>query len=235
MAKREVPFNNPFADVGAQLKKKLEAERESEKQRQAEAKREAERARERARAAARATEDEASLLSSAFGDVTRLGADPRGAAAKPLPPADASGLRIVDEDTEAYEELVALVEGSTSFDISDSDEFIEGCVEGLDRRVLQKLRRGEYALGPHLDLHGMTREVAREAVDRFIADKRKAGQRCVLIVHGRGLNSKDQIPVLKGAVKGWMERGRIARSVLAFCTARPHDGGAGAVYVLLRR
>ena len=57
----------------------------------------------------------------------------------------------------------------------------------------------------------------------------------MLIVHGRGLNSKDNIPVLKVAVKAWLERGRIGKSVLAFCTARPHDGGAGAVYVLLRR
>jgi DNA-nicking Smr family endonuclease len=54
-------------------------------------------------------------------------------------------------------------------------------------------------------------------------------------VHGRGLNSKDQIPVLKDAVRLWLARGRIAKSVLAFATARPTDGGAGAVYVLLRR
>ena len=57
----------------------------------------------------------------------------------------------------------------------------------------------------------------------------------MLIVHGRGLHSKDQIPVLKDALRSWLERGPVARAVLAFTTARPHDGGAGAVYVLLRR
>jgi DNA-nicking Smr family endonuclease len=57
----------------------------------------------------------------------------------------------------------------------------------------------------------------------------------VLVVHGRGLHSKDQVPVLKEALKRWMATARFAEHVLAFATARPHDGGAGAVYVLLRR
>ena len=81
----------------------------------------------------------------------------------------------------------------------------------------------------------MTRDVARQTVENFMLRARRENLRCVLIVHGRGLNSKDKIPVLKLLLHNWLERGRIARSVLAFCTARPHDGGAGAVYVLLRR
>ena len=63
----------------------------------------------------------------------------------------------------------------------------------------------------------------------------RAGHRCVLLVHGRGLHSKDNIPILKQAVRSWLERGQIARAVLAFASARPCDGGVGAVYVLLRR
>ena len=62
-----------------------------------------------------------------------------------------------------------------------------------------------------------------------------AGWRCVLIVHGRGLHSKDQVPVLKAQLKTWLNQKRIGQMVLAFATARPQDGGAGAVYVLLRR
>jgi DNA-nicking Smr family endonuclease len=81
----------------------------------------------------------------------------------------------------------------------------------------------------------MTREEARAAVESFIEGSRTGGKRCVLIVTGRGLHSKDEIPVLKDRVKSWLERGRIARSVLAFVSARPCDGGTGAVYVLLRR
>jgi DNA-nicking Smr family endonuclease len=57
----------------------------------------------------------------------------------------------------------------------------------------------------------------------------------VLIIHGRGRRSKDQIPVLKERLKVWLSRGRVGRGVLAFCTARPADGGAGALYVLLRK
>ena len=98
------------------------------------------------------------------------------------------------------------------------------------------LRRGDYAVQGHLDLHGMTSADAKDAVDRFLNESRRVGKRCVLIVHGRGLNAKDQIPVLKERLRVWLQqRGRIGRSVLAFATARPHDGGAGAVYVLLRR
>ena len=87
----------------------------------------------------------------------------------------------------------------------------------------------------HVDLHGLTREEAHIRVETFLHESRTNDRRCVLIVHGRGLNSKDQIPVLKDAVRLWLARGRIAKSVLAFATARPTDGGAGAVYVLLRR
>ena len=118
---------------------------------------------------------------------------------------------------------------------ADTDEYLEFLAPGIDRRLLRKLRAGEYALQGHVDLHGMNREQARAAVDRFVEQSRLAQRRCVLIVHGRGLNSKDQIPVLKEAVKSWLARGRLGRQVLAFASARPCDGGAGALYVLLRR
>ena len=86
-----------------------------------------------------------------------------------------------------------------------------------------------------MDLHGKTQVEARDALERFLDDSRRAKKRCVLVVHGRGLNSKDQIPVLKERLKGWLSEKRIGRRVLAFATARPQDGGTGAVYILLRR
>jgi DNA-nicking Smr family endonuclease len=141
----------------------------------------------------------------------------------------------VSEEAEAIAALSDLVAGAVEFDISDTREHIEGAVAGLDPRILRRLRRGDFALQAHLDLHGMTAEPARLAVDRFLAETAQAGYRCVLIVHGRGLNSKDQIPILKERLKVWLARGRAARLVLAFATARPVDGGAGALYVLLRR
>lgn len=139
------------------------------------------------------------------------------------------------EEQEALEALTRLVEGRDTFDIVDSDEFIEGCVRGLDPRIIRRLKRGEFTFREHLDLHGMTKEMARKEVEIFIEEQRAEKARCVLIVHGRGKNSKDNVPVLKEALSAWLSRGRVGRSVLAFCTARPHDGGAGAMYVLLRR
>jgi DNA-nicking Smr family endonuclease len=152
----------------------------------------------------------------------------------PLPPTPA--LRAVtDPDAEALAELSDLVTGAGPFDIAGSVEFVEGAVTGLDRRLVRRLRAGDFAVQSHLDLHGLTAAEARVAVDGFLTRAHQNGQRCVLIVHGRGLNSKDQVPVLKHRLTTWLSRGSWSRLVLAFTSARPCDGGAGALYVLLRR
>jgi DNA-nicking Smr family endonuclease len=141
----------------------------------------------------------------------------------------------LDPDLEAYDELRALVTGEVAFDIADSDEFVEGHSRGLDPRVIRKLRRGEFAVQAHVDLHGLLKDEAKAALEAFLARSRQDGRRCVLVVHGRGLHSKDQVPVLKEALKRWMHTARFARHVLGFSSARPHDGGTGAMYVLLRK
>lgn len=141
----------------------------------------------------------------------------------------------MDPDAEVVAELDRLVTGEIPFDIGSTDEAVEGLADGVDRRLLRRLRRGEYATAAHLDLHGKTRKEARPLIESFVRTCRQEGKRCVLIVHGRGLHSKDKIPVLKEALTLWLTRGRISRAVLAFCTARPCDGGWGAVYVLLRK
>jgi DNA-nicking Smr family endonuclease len=138
-------------------------------------------------------------------------------------------------DLDAVDALRALVSGDAPFDLADSDEFIEGRVAGVSHELVRKLRRGEFAVQGHVDLHGMTREEAKRAVESFLRASRSAGKRCVLVVHGRGLHSKDQLPVLKDALRTWLSTARLGRHVLAFATARPVDGGAGAIYVLLRR
>lgn len=141
----------------------------------------------------------------------------------------------VDPDAEAYATLSGLVSGDIPFDFTDTDEYVEGHVAGFDRRTLLKLRRGEFSVQAHLDLHGLSRQEAREKVERFVTEAVVAGHRCVLIIPGRGLHSPDPGPVLKDVVRAWLSRGKIGRSVLAFTSARPIDGGAGALYVLLRR
>jgi len=159
----------------------------------------------------------------------------RSARIRPDPEPIATAQGPLDPELAAYDELRALVNGAAPFDITDSDEFIEGSARGLDHHVLRRLRRGEFAVQGHVDLHGLTRAEARAELESFLARSRQAGKRCVLVVHGRGLHSKDQMPVLKDALKRWMSTARFADHVLAFATARPHDGGLGAVYVLLRR
>jgi DNA-nicking Smr family endonuclease len=139
-----------------------------------------------------------------------------------------------DDSALVMQELDDLVSGVSPFDFADTEEFIEASVRGLDRRILRQLRRGEYSVQAHLDLHGMRREEARARVATFVERAHTEGKKCVLIVHGRGLGSKDNIPVLKEKLTAWLTRGAIGKRVLAFTSARPYDGGTGAVYVLLR-
>src|SRR2546428_7018507 len=177
--------------------------------------------------------EEPDLFAHAMEGVVPL---PRERAARVGGPAPAGAARSpVSEEAEALAALSDLTRGATRFDVTDTREYVEGAIVGLDPRILRRLRRGDFAWQDHLDLHGMTSETARVAVDRFLADSVALGHRCVLIVHGRGHNSKDQTPVLKERLKSWLARGRTARIVLGFTTARPCDGGAGALYVLLRR
>jgi len=103
---------------------------------------------------------------------------------------------------------------------------------GIQRNVLRKLRRGQYSCGGELDLHGMTVPVAHQALAEFLQHCQISGTGCVRIIHGKGHGSKQQKPVLKNKVNLWL---RQRDEILAFCSARPEDGGTGAVYVLLKR
>lgn len=177
--------------------------------------------------------NEDDLFLREMADVRPLTAKQRAHVPRQPPPLPAK--TPTDPDAEALAELSDLVAGNGAFDISQTTEFLEGAVLGLDRRLVRRLRNGEFAYQSHLDLHGMTSEQARAAVDSFMTNAHRRGYRCVLIVHGRGHNSADQVPVLKRKVTAWLSRGSWARFVLAFTSARTCDGGAGALYVLLRR
>lgn len=102
---------------------------------------------------------------------------------------------------------------------------------GIQHMVFKKLRRGQFSIAAELDLHGMTVPLAREALAQFLRDSRASRHRCVRIIHGKGLSSPHGQAVLKGRVNAWL---RQRDEVLAFCSARPVDGGTGAVYVLLK-
>lgn len=174
------------------------------------------------------------LFLKAMADVKPL--DPKGPRRVPPPPPTQSPPRFLSiEEQEVHNHLLRLVEGDTDFELSYSDEYIDGAVVGLSPRIIKKLRRGEFSYQSHLDLHRMTRVEAREAATRFILDSFAEGCRCVLIVSGRGLNSQDKEPVIKQNLVTWLTQAPLKRLVLAFASARSHDGGAGAFYVLLRR
>src|SRR6266851_3455015 len=105
----------------------------------------------------------------------------------------------------------------------------------LARILVSRIRRGEFSVQAHIDLHGMIQPDAKEALNQFILASVRKGHRAVLVVHGRGLRSPGGQPVLKHAAAQWLSHGTIGGYVLAFATARAYDGGAGAMWVLLRR
>jgi DNA-nicking Smr family endonuclease len=142
---------------------------------------------------------------------------------------------IVNEDAEVIAQLSDLVSGQLPFDITESDEYVEGYRVGLDPRLVSELRRGKFAVQAHFDMHGMIQGDAKEALKEFIIASVRKGLRTVLVVHGRGLRSPGGHSILKHASAGWLSHGAIGGHVLAFTTARAADGGAGATYVLLKR
>jgi DNA-nicking Smr family endonuclease len=139
-----------------------------------------------------------------------------------------------EEDESVQAHLRALVEGGR-FEVEDDGQRVEGRRAGVPPDVLRKLRRGLWPVDAQLDLHGLRAAEAREALELFLGEKRARGERCVLVVHGKGEHSPAGIGVLRGEMSAWLSQGRASAHVSAFATARSDDGGEGAVYVLLVR
>ena len=185
-----------------------------------------------AKAPADEDEDEEILARSRAG-VTPLSARERQRVPRAKPPVTSAPL--FDEDAEALAKLAALVDGEEPMTWEHSDEHSEWIAEDADPGILKRLIDGEFAWQSHIDLHGLTRDPARDALVRFFHSARSQGQRCVLVVHGRGHHSEDNRAVLKPLVQRWLRRAPLKAWVFAYSTARQVDGGAGAMYVLLRR
>ena len=120
-----------------------------------------------------------------------------------------------------------------------SDDFIPECGEylefmrpGIQKSLLKQIRNGKIPVEDSIDLHGHTRDTARQMLLDFILNSQLEGFKLVCIVHGKGYHSEDSRPVLKAMVNKWLQN---IDQVLAFATAQPRDGGSGAVYVLLKR
>jgi DNA-nicking Smr family endonuclease len=127
----------------------------------------------------------------------------------------------------------AVLEESLRLDLDDgafSGEDLWYAKPGVQLALMRKLRRGQFSTRAELDLHGLRSEDARVAVAEFLYEAGQRGFRCVRIIHGKGLGSGPKGPVIKQKLAGWL---RQRKNVLAFCSARPADGGTGALYVLL--
>lgn len=136
--------------------------------------------------------------------------------------------RIADEQAALAESL------SDEFTIDtllDTDEALSYARVGIGPDTLRKLRRGNWVIQGQLDLHGMRRDEAREALTEFLRNAVRRGIRCVRIIHGKGLGSVNKEPVLKNKVRNWLVQ---KDEVIAFCQARAADGGSGALVVLLK-
>jgi DNA-nicking Smr family endonuclease len=141
---------------------------------------------------------------------------------------------IASEHDLVVQKLTKLVEGKSKFDIRQTGEYVEGSVATLEPSTIEKLKNGTISIQASIDLHGMISDMAKDKVTTFIKNSYSFGYRCILIIHGRGLKSQEG-PILKNNILIWLTSGAISRYVLAFCSARPCDGGTGAVYVLLKK
>lgn len=150
-----------------------------------------------------------------------------------IAPEASSGQKVPKEDP--AKALQDLLDGTIEFQLEFTEEYIQGHVEGLDPLTMGKLREGQYSPEGHLDMHGMIALEAYESLVEFMRTAYNKGKRTVLLIPGRGKNSPEGFSVLREKVQMWLTHDPFKRVVLAFCTAQPKDGGAGAIYVLLRK
>ena len=189
------------------------------------------REREAAEAAARATAErkraaEKDLFTRAIGATEPLR---RKAAVQlaPEPPAPIPVQHQLDEQRVLRESLSDEFDVTTLLDVDDAMSFRR---PGIGTDVTARLRKGDWAIQAQVDLHGLRSDEAREALGGFIRNAYKQGLRCVRVVHGKGLGSPGKQPVLKTKAQRWLIQ---KNEVMAFVQAKPAEGGAGALVVLL--
>jgi DNA-nicking Smr family endonuclease len=139
------------------------------------------------------------------------------------------------EDDAVHARMRDLVEGGARFEVADDGRRVEGRRIDLPLDALRRLRRGLVPIDATLDLHGMGVNEARRQLELFLRTMRVRGERCVLVIHGKGEHSPQGIGVLRGEIAAWLSQGTSSQHIAAFATAREQHGGEGAAYVLLRR
>ena len=177
-------------------------------------------------AAEKRAEAERNLFTRAVGKVAPI-SQPERVWSPPQRPLPRPFQQDLDDEAVMHESM------SDEFDITtllDADDQLSFRRSGIGTDVTRKLRKGEWSIQGQIDLHGLRSDEARNAIGQFIRDAKRMGWRCVRVVHGKGLGSPGKEPVLKSKVQRWLVQ---KSEVLAFVQAKPSDGGAGALVVLL--
>ena len=172
------------------------------------------------------TKDDIKLFRQAIGEVDMIEHD--GVDLSTTKPAPVPNQSIISEQ-DAFNQMV-----NAPFDIPDVEigDELYFRRSGVQQQIIRKLRRGQFAIESELDLHGMTVSVAKKELDDFLYYCLSTNRRCIRIIHGKGHGSVNKIPVLKNKLNRWLQK---YDSVLAFCSAPSHDGGTGAVYVIIKK
>lgn len=171
------------------------------------------------------------LFANAAGKVSKLAdkhVNQHGAMIQKTPPAPVPRQQQRDDQAVMTESISDEFDVTTLLEVDDQMSFLR---PGIGSDVLKKLRRGNWSIQAQLDLHGLRQDEARERLGEFLRACGKQGLRCLRIVHGKGLGSPGKAPVLKSRVQRWLVQ---KNEVLAFVQAKPADGGAGALVVLLQ-
>jgi DNA-nicking Smr family endonuclease len=176
---------------------------------------------------------EANIFQSSVGGVKRMPVSDRYVPQMPktAAPAAAPARKL----TQAEDDAAVLRESlSDLFEVDhylEEDPALNYAAPGVGPDVIKKMRKGHWPVQDELDLHGLRRDAARDAIGDFLRKSAMRNHRCVCVIHGRGFGSKSQEPVLKSMVHSWLVQ---KEEVVAFCQARPSEGGEGALIVLLR-
>tara|TARA_Y100000588_G_scaffold77483_1_gene80761 strand:+ start:2772 stop:3401 length:630 start_codon:yes stop_codon:yes gene_type:complete len=168
--------------------------------------------------------DDFELFRNTVRDVKPLAHETLAVRKTPPPPTPTQSNR---DDDEALAEIANEQLDYTELEYGEEAIFQRSSVS---RAVMRKLRRGDFAVQAEVDLHGLRVSQAKTSLSRFLQHCGDRGLTCIRVIHGKGNRSPGKIPVLKPMVADWLSHWNI---VLAFASARPVDGGTGALYVLL--
>ena len=171
------------------------------------------------------SDEDLRLFAEAVGPVRRMRARER-ADARPQPAPEPKQFLL--DEARVSDELLHSTIDPAQVEVGEELSYLK---DGHSPRLLRQLKRSQYSIADEIDLHQMTTAVARDAVKEFLDASRRAGHLCVKIIHGKGLRSRAEGPVVKRLVDGLLRR---RADVLAFASAKPAEGGTGAVIVLLK-